>query len=128
MVEMAHNPKPDLSWSLLTTPPFPSPKGGRVVSGVEELPFVPQAVIKAIYSWTDEMTTATPPWPDMTHSNSLLPCKAAMAMTLDWRKDVAAEKNRVSVIRRMRKGIGDRIGKMREMRGKVVRIVRRRRE
>ena len=31
-------------------------------------------------------------------------------------------------MRRMRKGVGGRMGKMREMRGKVVRIVRRRRE
>ena len=31
-------------------------------------------------------------------------------------------------MRRMRKGVGERMGKMREMRGKVVRIVRRRRE
>ena len=31
-------------------------------------------------------------------------------------------------MRRMRKGVGGRMGKMRELRGKVVRIVRRRRE
>ena len=31
-------------------------------------------------------------------------------------------------MRRMRKGVGGRMGKMREMRGKVVRIVKKRRE
>jgi len=47
----------------------------------------------------------------MTQSISLLPCRAAMAILDDCRKDVKREKDRVRRMRRTKKGTGESVGK-----------------